>query len=55
MTTNDNGFEHTFSDKHHRCVSMAEYQLMVRWVVGSIPYGRPTELFPIPANASQMV
>ena len=34
---------------------MVEHQLMVMWVIRSIPHGGPTELFLIPASVPQLV
>ena len=34
-----------------RCSSMVEHPLMVQWIIGSIPYGGPIELFLVPASA----
>ena len=34
---------------------MVEGSLMVRWAIGSIPYGGPIELFLTPASAAQLV
>ena len=34
---------------------MVESQLMLRWVIGSIPHGGPIELFPVPASAPRLV
>ena len=38
-----------------RCSSMIEHQLMMQWVIGSIPHGEPVELYLIPAYAPQVV
>ena len=34
---------------------VVERPLMVRWLVGSIVHGRPTELFLVPARAPRLV
>ena len=38
-----------------RCSSVVERSFVVRWVVGSIPHGGPTELFLIPPSAQRLV
>ena len=35
--------------------SVLSCPLMVRWVVGSIPHGRPIEFFLVPASSPQLV
>ena len=34
---------------------MVEHPLIAQWVTGSIPYGGPIELFPIPASAQYAI
>ena len=38
-----------------RCRSVVEHLLMVRWVIGLIPHGGPTELFLFPADVTKTV
>ena len=42
---------YTHSYQGARCSSVVERQIMVRWVIGTIPYGGPIELFLIPTCA----